>query len=63
MLILYIYICTWKSKYFRNAFARIILLICFKNNFKIIIRRYLYKYRGGFVVNYIHKIARIRTVE
>lgn len=30
---------------------------------KIIIRKYLYKYRGGFVVNYIHKIARIRTVE
>lgn len=30
---------------------------------KIIIRKYLYKYRSGFVVNYIHKIARIRTVE
>lgn len=30
---------------------------------KIIIRKYLYKYRGGFVANYIHKIARIRTVE
>ena len=33
----------------------------FRKKCKIIIRKYLYNYHGGFVVNYIQKIRTVRV--